>query len=262
MRLASQWPTPTTRRFPTTVLLEMTHRACILKYVDGTIRVPTISTDPVIPIRYLRTDITFPGLPQQQQIPLEIRKLAARLHLNLGHPSPQELSRMIAYHGGAPPSVNMCIQYLKCATCDRLKPPQNRRPATLAKMTVEQFGEKLQGNFVFLRTINGESVPVLGLLDRASGLHQAVACPTMGSNEVFNKMVTLWLKPFGLPNGVLLDPDPNFRGEFQRQLESLGVVVDHCPAESHWQIGAVERRNSILRIIMEKLIDQWAAQVF
>ena len=169
--------TPTTRRLPTNVLLEMTHRATILKYTDGSIKIeldhlpdlqfpkqrfekpvqfgifmygtmrevqqPTTSTDPLIPIRDLPTDITFPGLPQQQQIPQEVRKLVARLHLNLGHPSKQELSRMIAYHGGAPPAVNICIQHLKCATCDRLKPPQQPRPAALAKMHVGQFGDEL-----------------------------------------------------------------------------------------------------------------------
>ena len=66
-----------------------------------------------------------------------------------------------------------------------------------------------------------------------------------------------WFKPYGVPYRLLLDPDPTFRGEFQRQAESLGTVVEHCPAEAHWTIGAVERRNATLRCILEKLIDQW-----
>ena len=287
--------TPTTRRLPTSILLDISHRACVLQYTDGSralelehlpdlqfpkqrfvkpvqfaifmygtmreVQQPAeYSNDPLIPLRDLPTDITFPGLTQQHQVDQDTRRLVARLHLNLGHPSSQELSRMVAYYGGAPPAVNMCIQHLKCATCERLKPPQHPRPATTAKMTVGQFGDELQGDFVYIRTINGENVAVLGLLDRATGYHQAVTCPTKDSSAIFDKLMVVWLKPFGLPYRALLDPDPSFRGSFQQQLESLGVIVDYCPAESHWMIGAVERRNAILRMVMERLIDQWAAE--
>ena len=34
--------------------------------------------------------------------------------------------------------------------------------------------------------------------------------------------------------------------------------MEYRPAEAHWMIGAVERRNATLRCILEKLIDQWA----
>ena len=127
-------------------------------------------------------------------------------------------------------------------------------------MTVGQFGDEVQGDFIYIRTINGENVVVLGLLDRATGYHQAITCQNKDSSAVFDKLMMVWLKPYGLPYRALLDPDPSFRGSFQQQLESLGVIVDYCPAESHWMIGAVERRNAILRMVMERLIDQWAAQ--
>lgn len=196
--------TPTTRRLPTAVLLDMTHRVSVLQYVDGTHAVevdhlrelqfpkqrfdkpvqiaifmygvmrqppqPQQQPDnPLVPLRDLPTDITFPGLSPQHQVPLETRRLVARLHLNLGHPSPQELTRMVAYHGGAPPSVNMCIEHMRCATCERLKPPQHPRPAAVAKMNVGQFADEVQGDFVYIRTLHGENVAVLGLLDRATG---------------------------------------------------------------------------------------------
>lgn len=40
-------------------------------------------------------------------------------------------------------------------------------------------------------------------------------------------MLNLWMKPFGLPYRLLLDPDPSFRGACQQQLESLGIIVDY-----------------------------------
>ena len=56
----------------------------------------------------------------------------------------------------------------------------------------------------------------------------------------------------------MLDPDTAFRGKIQTQVENLGIIYDLCPAEAHWMIGMVERRNSILRCILEKLVDQFA----
>lgn len=67
-----------------------------------------------------------------------------------------------------------------------------------------------------------------------------------------------WLRPFGFPFKLFLGPDTTFRGDFQSQVEHLGIICDFCPAESHWMIGIVERRNSILRCVLEKLVDQFA----
>lgn len=105
--------TPTTRRLPSAVLLEMTHRACVLQFTDGAralelehlpalqfpkqrfekpvqfaifmygtmreVQQPAgYSEDPLIPLRDLPTDITFPGLTQQHQVDQETRRLVAR----------------------------------------------------------------------------------------------------------------------------------------------------------------------------------------
>ena len=45
---------------------------------------------------------------------------------------------------------------------------------------------------------------------------------------------------------------------FKNDYKALGCLVDHCPAESHYLIGMIERRNS--RTILEKLIDTFAIQ--
>ena len=215
-------------------------------------------TQPNIPIPYLPTDITFPNLPTGHGINLETRKTVARLHLNLGHPSPQELTRMVAYYGGAPSSTTTCIQHLRCATCDRLKNVQQPRPATMPKFTAGQFGDEVQGDLFYVRLLSTEAIPILGLVDKATGFHQAVVCQTRNSAETFSIFRQCWLQPFGLPYKVMLDPDPTFRGDFQSQVEHLGIICDFCPAEAHWIIGMIERRNAVLRCVLEKLIDQFA----
>ena len=66
-------------------------------------------------------------------------------------------------------------------------------------------------------------------------------------------------RPYGLPLRILADPDTSFRGDCQERVQALGCIMDLCPPEAHHVIGMIERRNSILRLVLEKLIDQFAA---
>ena len=232
--------TPTTRRLPTSMLLEITHRAALLQYNDGARNLelehlPEIQfpkqrfhkgvqiaifaygimrsePEPVqqaadsdaLPLADLPTDITFPGATNCNS---ETKKMIARLHLNLGHPSKQELLRMLAYHGPVSSTVVQAAQTLRCSTCLRTAPPQNARPAALPRY-VGQFNDEIQIDIFWCRTLTSESYMVLGIVDRATGFHQA-------------------------------------------------DLLEFCAAEAHWMIGMVERRNALLRLTIEKLTDQF-----
>ncbi|CAK9114796.1 Protease Do-like 9 [Durusdinium trenchii] len=91
-----------------------------------------------------------------------------------------------------------------------------------------------------------------------SGLHMAGLMKNRDSETTFELLTDLWLRPYGLPLKFSCDPDRTFRGEFEKRLMSLGVIVEHCPPEAHYLIGMIERRNAILRLTIERLIDQFA----
>ena len=206
----------------------------------------------------LSTDISFPKLSNSNSINEDVRRSVARLHLNLGHPSNAELMRLLASQGDVPQGVIQAVQSLRCATCERLKPPQQPRPTAMPRMIAGQFGDELQMDVFYTRNIKGENFAILGIVDRATGYHQAGVMTDRSSTNVFQLFHDRWLKPFGLPRLVRCDPDTSFRGEFQRRLEAMGCLVEHCPAESHFVIGMIERRNGLLRIVVEKLVDQHA----
>ena len=216
---------------------------------------PPTATPTMVP--NLPTDIDFPGL--SPQVSQEFRAATARLHLNLGHPSRQELCRLLAYEGNLPDAVFECAKKLRCATYERLRPKQPPRPSGMPSLVVGQFGDELQMDVFYCRTLRGETFIALGIVDRATGFQQAIIIPDRSGDSVFQCMEQAWLKPYGLPIHVSCDPDTSFRGSFQERLEALGVHIEHCAAESHWQIGMVERRNALLRTMLEKLIDQFGA---
>ena len=205
----------------------------------------------------LPTDIDFPGL--SPEVPQEVRSSVARLHLNLGHPSRQELSRLLAYEGNLPDVVHECARKLRCATCERLKPKQAPRPSGQPSLVIGQFGDELQMDVFYCRTLTSQTFIVLGMVDRATGLQQAVVIPDRSGDAVFEAFEKIWLRPYGIPVHISCDPDTSFRGNFQARVQALGCMLEHCPAEAHYIIGMIERRNALLRTILEKLIDQFAA---
>ena len=205
----------------------------------------------------LPTDIDFPGL--SPEVPQEVRSSVARLHLNLGHPSRQELSRLLAYEGNLPDVVHECARKLRCATCERLKPKQAPRPSGQPSLVIGQFGDELQMDVFYCRTLTTQTFIVLGMVDRATGLQQAVIIPDRSGDAVFEAFEKIWLRPYGIPVHISCDPDTSFRGNFQARVQALGCMLEHCPAEAHYIIGMIERRNALLRTILEKLIDQFAA---
>ena len=74
----------------------------------------------------------------------------------------------------------------------------------------------------------------------------------------FKLLEEMWLRPYGMPLRFVCDPDTRFRGMFEKRLQASGCLVEHCPPEAHYVIGMVERRNAILRVTIERLIDQFA----
>ena len=89
--------------------------ALVSLFLDSDVKylLENVSTPGVVP--HLTTDIDFPGL--NPKVPQEVRASVARLHLNMGHPSRQELARLLAYQGDVPDQVYECARKLRCATC-------------------------------------------------------------------------------------------------------------------------------------------------
>ncbi|CAE7750496.1 RE2 [Symbiodinium sp. CCMP2592] len=217
---------------------------------------PKEDFSPSAPVSGLPTDVSFPGL--STQVPVEVRRSIARAHINMGHPTAEELIRM-ANAAGTPSSLFVeAIRKLHCATCARLKGPQAPRPAT-STVTATQFGDRVEIDLFYLRDLRGRSCMVLGAVDVATRFHQAAILSSRDPQDAYDAFEAMWLRPFGLMVQVGLDPDPTFQGNFQERLRSHGVLVDYCAAEAHWQIGHVERQNAFLRTVLEKLVDTFAA---
>ncbi len=199
------------------------------------------------------TRVTFPGLTQDR-CPRDITQAVARLHCNQGHPSKEDLKRFVSWQG-AKPVVFMAIDFMRCEACARHPKLSRARPTTGTIRYLGMFGEKLQGDcFTVVDTAN-RTRWMLGLICVNTDLHKVGRMVDRDPNTAFQIFCGTWVVPFGAPLEVLLDMDGTFLGDFKGRLESLGIYVNYCPPDAHWQIGKIERHNAAWRWIWNRTCD-------
>ena len=55
-----------------------------------------------------------------------------------------------------------------------------------------------------------------------------------------------------------MTPGASYAKHFRDYVERRGILLEVVPAEAHWRIGLIERRNAVLRDILERIIDSEA----
>lgn len=143
-----------------------------------------------------RTDITFPGLAPD--IPTEMRASVARPHINAGHPSKQELTRLLNAHGAISSQTLSCVEHLVCGSCKRTTNPQPPRPAATPVLT-GQFGERLQVDRFWIRDLQGDNHCFIGVVDMATTFQQASRLEQFGSGYTYSVLQKMWFQPYGHP---------------------------------------------------------------
>ena len=188
---------------------------------------------PDSPMPDLPTDVTFPGL--SADVPAEVRRTIARVHINLGHPTAEELVRLACHQGSPSAHFITAIRKLKCATCDRLKSPQ-APPPSASPSSVTQFGDRVELDIFYVRKLDGEDVMVLGVVDVATRFHQAAVLSGRTPEIAYEAFERVWLRPYGLPVLVAADPDgcfqlpepPGVTWHFGGALPA-GCTLEDCP---------------------------------
>ena len=94
-----------------------------------------------------------------------------RMHINLTHPSKEELIRMLGAFGVGTAAI-LAASALRCASCLRLRKLTRRKPAAVPKyLFIGVFGERLMGDIFFGYTVAGRKIMFLGVICLSSLLH-------------------------------------------------------------------------------------------
>ena len=197
--------------------------------------------------------MSFPGL---EKISSEIKRAVKRLHKNMGHPHASELKKLLSLNGVRNQAIFTAIDKLHCDSCARTKPLPRPNPAGIpSNQGFMQFGDVVQMDIFYTRDLTGKNYTVLGCICESTHLHQAGIIPDRTPQSVLECLDTMWFKPYGYPLQIKTDCDGAFQGAFIDAANENGIHVDYASPENHAEIGLVERHNSTLRSILERIVD-------
>jgi len=200
-------------------------------------------------------DISFSV--SDEQVPKWCKAVLRRMHTNLGHPSNEALTRLLAQSGAAGQAL-LGAKHLKCSVCERTRPPRQPRPSKL--VFARRFNDRLFMDIVYIKNVAGTTFPFLNMLDDASTYQVLDLLPDRSEETVIRVLVKGWFKFFGHPDFLVLDAEGSFRGmSFETLMSQCNIQIRYVPPDAHYQLGKCERHGQTAKWMMQRLVSQFAA---
>ena len=199
-------------------------------------------------------DITFPGL-SEDQLPKWMRSVLKRVHTNLGHPHNSTLVRQLS-QANASSMAMMGARALKCAVCERLRPPREQRPAKSFPIT-KRFNERVMLDLIFVKDMAGDTFIFLNQVDDTTTYQVLTLLENREGRGIMKALSSGWFRFFGLPEALLLDAEGAMKSfDFEELMAQSGIQVRFIPPDAHHQLGKGERHGDIAREMMYRLVHQ------
>ena len=111
---------------------------------------------------------------------------------------------------------------------------------------------------VYIRELSGSNHAVLGMVDMATALQQAIRLPSRNAEHVLECFRRCWLMPYTAllwcVKLTLMALSKVLSDQVWKKQPSMCFAFLH--GQGHCCLGTVERKNAILRTVVEKMIDE------
>ena len=175
------------------------------------------------------------------------RRLAVKIH-HYGHLTTTEmetlLKRSLLWSDEMKEEVERVVE--NCSGCPQVGRPLANTQLSLRK-ALRNFNEEVQVDFMY---VDGDII--LHLCDSGHAYSDGEEVTDRGLKQAASIFERKWIHVHGAPKVVAGDPEFN-RGEFKKLLDRHAIQFSTRPARRHQKIGVVERKNSTLRHILQKM---------
>lgn len=188
-----------------------------------------------------------------------VKKALVRLHKNLGHPSSSDLVRLLK-HAQASDQAIALARTLSCEFCQAQGKPHTPLPAQIDRP--QEFNQVVG---IDVKNLTGwrpnQTIKALNMVDHASNYQLMLPFHEQETSIVLQKLFSQWVKVFGPPKVVMLDPARTNLGEpMQQYLDQLGIQCKPIAAEAHWQLGRTERHGGWFGNVLTKLVQEYTPE--
>ena len=167
-------------------------------------------------------------------------------HDNSGHPSASDFARMIKLGNGKPELVRWVKHHFKCDDCEANKRPKSRRPSAVPK--TYRFNHVVGIDLLELKDPAVVRCFFFNAICWGTSLQQVkIVCGDNAktAENVWNTFVDAWIRVYGLPDVLVLDPGKEFEGYFTDMAQAYGITILPTDRESPWQNGKTERAGGL-----------------
>ena len=257
-RLVSEFVAEYTRTFVRTILEAIWHDPLDSNWDVNLIECPSeclVADDAPSEIPSLEPAIpeASDGIDETSQ---SVKRALLRLHNNLGHPSTQDLIRILK-HSGASSDAIAQAKDLECTVCQNCRRPYAALPAKATHATV--FNEKIGLDVKYLQGWKtNQRVPCVSIVDYATSFQVVAPIFESETAEILKGVLRdSWISWAGVPQHLEMDPSkPNLSTALAEFCENAGIHVHHTAADAHWQLGKVERHGQWFSRIFDKVCDE------
>jgi len=171
----------------------------------------------------------------------ELRDLAIA-HDNAGHPNNTDFARLLRRGNAKPEVASWVRRNYTCEACESNKMPKARRPAAIPK--TYRFNHVVGIDLVEVKNLRQEKEYWLNCICWGASFQLVSRVGGDGRKtpeNVWNTFVRTWVRIFGMPEVLVLDPGTEFQGYFSEMAASHGCAVLPTDPRAPWQNGRTER---------------------
>ena len=192
-----------------------------------------------------RSGPAFEALENSQKADLR------RIHSNLGHPSPEKLSRMLREQGASEAVVKAARDY-QCDSCiESQAKPRLPNPSTIH--VARDFNDVVGADGAYWTNKQGRKFHFMHFIDEATMYHLGrPSGRTVGEQiETFEGTWLHWAGPCKL---LYLDPAGEYVNDgWHEFLQKEGIKLSVTAGESHWQLGRAEAHGRVVKQMLTSM---------
>ena len=171
-------------------------------------------------------------------------KGVARMHQQLGHPTPERLAAELT-DLGYDKDHSSCARRYRCEACLKRKRPMLFKPAKLS--LAKSFNDTVDID-VFHMLWNDEKKLILSILDEYSRYEVDAVLTKEDAQEEIQALENSWISWAGPPRVLRLDMAGwHMSNHFKEWAGRHAIKLDFVPKEAHFMLGIVERNHAVRR---------------
>ena len=193
---------------------------------------------------------------EKETSPEKLQQVLRHLHKNLGHPTNQDLVRILK-HGNASDAAIQAARDLKCDFCIARQAPTPANPGQAHR--VLEFNQRVG---IDVKHLPGwkpnQKITALNIVDYASSYQLMIPFFETETSALLRKIfLERWVNWAGPPKELIMDPArTNLGSAMVEPTELEGTQILITAAGAHWQLGKTEVHGGWFGRVLSKVLEQ------